>query len=87
MNVYAAQVTLGILKVPDGEPAVGGGRLYGLPLFVMMEPHERATALEDALGGSRVLGRVSEALDEPWGQHAVGQGLEVGDREMSFDHF
>ncbi|KAK0641753.1 hypothetical protein B0T16DRAFT_380749 [Cercophora newfieldiana] len=77
MNVYAAQATLGVLKVPDGEPAVGGARFYGLPLFVMMEPHERLTALEDPLGGRKVLDRVSEALDEPWGQHAIGQVREA----------
>jgi hypothetical protein len=71
MNAFAAQVTLGTLKVPDGELAIGGGRMYGLPCFVMMEPHERMAALEDALGGRRVLERVSQALDEPWGQHAV----------------
>jgi len=77
MNVYAAQITLGTLKVPNGELAVGGGRLYGLPLFVTMEPHERVAALEDVLGGRRVLGRVSEALDEPWGQLAVSQVREA----------
>ena len=60
MNVYAAQVTLGILKVPDEEPAVGGNGLYGLPLFVMMQPESRVSALKSALGGWRALGRVSE---------------------------
>ncbi|KAK0620176.1 hypothetical protein B0T14DRAFT_432875 [Immersiella caudata] len=87
MNAYAAQVTLGVLKVPDGEPAIGGARMYGLPLFVMMEPHERVVALEDALGGRKVLDRVSQALDEPWGQNAVGHARDVADSEMLLDEF
>ncbi|KAK4448469.1 hypothetical protein QBC34DRAFT_449544 [Podospora aff. communis PSN243] len=82
MNAYGAQVTLGTLKVPDGELAIGEGRMYGLPLFVMMEPGERIVALEDALGGRKVLVRVSQALDEPWGQHAVSHVHDVAASEM-----
>jgi len=71
MNAYAAQVALGVLKVPDGEPAMGGAQLHGLPLFVMMHPEERVSALESAMGGRILLDRVSGILDEPWAQRAV----------------
>lgn len=71
MNAYAAQVALGVLKVPDGEPAMGGAQLHGLPLFVMMHPEERVSALESAMGGRLLLDRVSGILDEPWGQRAL----------------
>ncbi|GAB1319563.1 WW domain-containing protein [Madurella fahalii] len=67
MNVFAAQVVLGMLKVPEGMSAIaGGGQLYGLPLFVMMSRERRLALFEEALGGRKVLERVSEALDEPW---------------------
>lgn len=76
LNAFAAQVVLGMLKVPDHEPAIGGDnrQLYGLPLFVMMSRERRLELFERALGGRKVLDRVSEALDEPWGQRAVGEG-------------
>ncbi|KAK5657804.1 hypothetical protein OQA88_2877 [Cercophora sp. LCS_1] len=74
MNTYAAQVALAILKVPDDDngPAIGQGRLYGLPLFVTMTREERVARLGKFLRGEKVLNRVSEVLDEPWGQCAVG---------------
>jgi hypothetical protein len=81
MNVFAAQVVLGRLKVPDGELAVGGpgGQVYGLPLFVMMGREKRIELFEEVLGGRKVLDRVSEALDVPWGQRAVGEsGFDYG---------
>ncbi|KAL2267258.1 hypothetical protein VTJ83DRAFT_4535 [Remersonia thermophila] len=70
MNAYAAQAVLGRLKVPDGRPAVGGrdGRAFGLPLFVAMSREERVEMFEDMLGGRRVLERVSDVLDQRWGQ-------------------
>lgn len=76
MNAYAAQVSLGRLKVPDGEPAVGGagGRRYGLPLLVGMSGEERARELGAALGGTRVLERVGRVVDGGWRQHRHGAG-------------
>lgn len=76
MNVFAAQVVLGRLKVPVDRPAVGGadGQVFGLPLFVMMSRERRVELFEEEFGGRRVLDRVSEALDEPWGQQAVEDG-------------
>lgn len=81
MNAFAAQVVLGKLKVPDGQVAVGGarGEVYGLPLFVMMPRERRIVLFEEVLGGRKVLDRVSEVMDEPWGQRAVDEGgLEGG---------
>ncbi|KAK3318992.1 hypothetical protein B0H66DRAFT_575586 [Apodospora peruviana] len=71
MNVYAAQVVLAEVKPPDGEPAMGRGHMHGLPVFVTMTPEERIVMFEDVLRGRKLLNRVSEAIDEPWGQHAV----------------
>jgi len=68
MNAYAAQVALGTLEVPDGEPAIGGQHLHGLPLFVSMSPEERLHVLGDVLGGRRLLDRASEVIDEPYSQ-------------------
>ncbi|KAK4150518.1 hypothetical protein C8A00DRAFT_17973 [Chaetomidium leptoderma] len=85
MNVFAAQVVLGRLKVPpDGRPAVGGGgdgQVFGLPLFVMMSRQRRIELFEGVFCGRRMLDRVSDVIDEPWGQRAV----EVGgvDPEMA----
>ncbi|KAK4034740.1 hypothetical protein C8A01DRAFT_38786 [Parachaetomium inaequale] len=83
MNVFAAQVVLGRLKVPDGRPAVGGGdgQVFGLPLFVMMSRERRIELFAEVLGGRRVLDRVSDVIDEPWGQRAVDGG--VFDFEMA----
>jgi hypothetical protein len=77
MNVFAAQVVLGRLKVPDGRPAVGGGdgQVFGLPLFVVMPRERRIELFAEVLGGRRVLDRVSDVLDEPWGQRAVDEGV------------
>lgn len=78
MNVYGAQVVLGRLKGPDGEggPAVGGGggRVFGLPAFVVMGRERRVEWFGEVFGGRRVLDRVSEVVDEVWGQEAVGEG-------------
>ncbi|KAK4098337.1 hypothetical protein N658DRAFT_561178 [Parathielavia hyrcaniae] len=76
LNVFAAQVVLGTLKVPADRPAVGGGdgEVFGLPLFVMMSKERRVELFQEAFGGRRVLDRVSDALDEPWGEQAVGCG-------------
>lgn len=76
MNAYAAQVSLGRLKVPDGEPAMGGaaGRRFGLPLLVGMSGEERARELGGALGGARVLERVGRVVDGGWGRRGEGGG-------------
>ncbi|KAK3352650.1 hypothetical protein B0T25DRAFT_500907 [Lasiosphaeria hispida] len=80
MNAYAAQVTLAMLKVPDEEPAIGGQRLYGLPAFVMLTPEERVDMLARALGGRRVLDRVSEVIDKPWRPPVLGEAPFSQDR-------
>ncbi|KAL2134682.1 hypothetical protein VTI74DRAFT_11086 [Chaetomium olivicolor] len=76
MNAFSAQVVLGRLKVPDGRVAVGGedGRLFGLPLFVTIGRERRLELFGEVFGGRRVLDRVSDVVDEPWGQRAVGEG-------------
>ncbi|KAK0663028.1 hypothetical protein QBC41DRAFT_26882 [Cercophora samala] len=75
MNVFAAQVVLKKLPVPAGDLAVGGKeeKLYGLPKFLMMSLEERLIMFEGLLGGRKILERTSRVLDEPWGQHAVGE--------------
>ncbi|KAK3324006.1 hypothetical protein B0T19DRAFT_427473 [Cercophora scortea] len=73
MNAYAAQVVLGMLKDPDSEPAIGGPQVYGLPQFVMMTREARVAMFEGVFGGRRVLDRVSERIDSPWGQRQIGE--------------
>ncbi|KAK3687716.1 hypothetical protein B0T22DRAFT_479008 [Podospora appendiculata] len=75
MNAYAAQVVLEMFKVPDDQPAIGGSQMYGLPRFVMMTSEERVTMFGGVFGGRRVLDRVSERIDSPWGQRQIGDGL------------
>ncbi|KAK4173922.1 hypothetical protein QBC36DRAFT_348353 [Triangularia setosa] len=74
MNLFAAQVVLKKLPVPEGYLAVGAkqAKLYGLPKFMMMSLEERIAMFEGFLGGQKILERVSKVLDEPWGQKAVG---------------
>ncbi|KAK4465774.1 hypothetical protein QBC42DRAFT_303042 [Cladorrhinum samala] len=74
MNVFAAQVVLGVLQEQEDGSAVGaaGGPAYGLPCFIMMPREERIELFSDLLGGRKVLERVSQALEEPWGQVPVG---------------
>ncbi|KAL2164918.1 hypothetical protein VTH06DRAFT_214 [Thermothelomyces fergusii] len=71
MNVFAAQVVLGKLKVPDGDAAIGGqsGQVFGLPLFVLMSREQRVEMFADTFGGRRVLDRVSDVIDRPWEKH------------------
>lgn len=89
MNVFAAQVVLGLLKVPEGSAAISpGGQMYGLPLFVMMPRERRVAFFEEVLGGRKILDRVSETLDEPWGVPAIGDdGLSHQRLELGFDGF
>jgi hypothetical protein len=83
MNVFAAQIVLGMLKVPDGRKAIGdgegGGQVSGLPLFVMMSRERRAALFEEVLQGGSVLSRVSEVLDQAWSQKTIdAQYLHLG---------
>jgi hypothetical protein len=67
MNVYAAQVVLGMLRGPDDEPVIDSKRAYGLPAFVKMPETARFDMFEGILGGRRVLSRVGRILDAIWG--------------------
>ncbi|CCC11756.1 hypothetical protein SMACR_04738 [Sordaria macrospora] len=84
MNVFAAQVVLGMLKVPDDEFAIGGkeGKLYGLPAFLMMSRDERAEKFADIFGGRRLLDRVGTLVDESWGDGSV---MEMDNGVLSQD--
>ncbi|KAK3502543.1 hypothetical protein B0T13DRAFT_394557 [Neurospora crassa] len=84
MNVFAAQVVLGMLRVPDDEVAIGGkeGKLYGLPAFLMMSKDERAEKFAEIFGGRRLLDAVSGVIDEPWGD---GNVIEVDSSGVSQD--
>lgn len=70
MNVYAAQVVLGMLRPPEGEPLINHERAYGLPAFVKMTEEQRYGMFETVLGGRRVLGRVGKIIDAKWGSVA-----------------
>ncbi|KAK4213498.1 hypothetical protein QBC37DRAFT_387988 [Rhypophila decipiens] len=85
MNSFGAQAVLGLLKNPEADEeevqtaTVGAtaGRLYGLPLFVMMSAEERIVMFEDIFGGRKVLEWVSEVLDWEWGVRSRGvNGLD-----------
>ncbi|KAM7187887.1 hypothetical protein V8F33_011001 [Rhypophila sp. PSN 637] len=88
MNAFGAQAVLGLLKNPEADDeehtAVGAttGRLYGLPLFVMMSLEERVVMFADIFGGRKVLERVSEVLDWEWGVRSSRgvNGLDGMDR-------
>ncbi|KAB5536077.1 hypothetical protein GE09DRAFT_340321 [Coniochaeta sp. 2T2.1] len=67
MNVYAAQVVLGMLRAPAEESVVGAEGMSGLPAFVTMSKQERIAMFETVLGGRRVLGSVGRLLDASWG--------------------
>ncbi|KAK3339175.1 hypothetical protein B0H65DRAFT_292439 [Neurospora tetraspora] len=84
MNVFAAQVVLGMLKVPDEEVAIGGkeGKLYGLPAFLMMSRDERAEKFAEIFGGRKLLDRVSAVVDDPWGD---GNVIEVDNGGLGQD--
>ncbi|KAK4226587.1 hypothetical protein QBC38DRAFT_480149 [Podospora fimiseda] len=64
MNMFAAQVVLGVLDTPGGGDAESGG----LPFFIRMSAENRIRLFERLFGGKRVLERVSQIIDEPWGQ-------------------
>lgn len=77
LNAYAAQALLGELKASPWtngptlgvkSPEYGRGYEYdhGLAAFVKMSAEERLGRFESLLGGSRLLLRASEAIDESW---------------------
>lgn len=65
MNTYAAQVVLGMLKGPDGEPLINHERAYGLPAFIKMSEEQRYAMFGGVLG-RKVLARVGRVLDASW---------------------
>lgn len=86
MNVFAAQVVLGVLQEQEEGSAVlgvlreqeegsavgvDGGRAYGLPYFIMMSREDRIELFSELLGGHKILERASQAIEEPWGQGTV----------------
>ncbi|KAK4244475.1 hypothetical protein C7999DRAFT_43878 [Corynascus novoguineensis] len=81
MNVFAAQVVLGKLKMPDGSPAIGGedGQVFGLPLFLTMPKKQRVEMSAEAFGGRRVLDRVSDFIDKPWDTRTAEQAMINGE--------
>jgi hypothetical protein len=70
LNAYAAQAVLVQLKIPDVDSHEMGisdvPRRYGVAAFVSMTAKERVERFGAVLGGKRVLGRVSEAIDGGW---------------------
>ncbi|KAK4161049.1 hypothetical protein QBC43DRAFT_324385 [Cladorrhinum sp. PSN259] len=75
MNVFAAQVILGALPRPDEEKSAVGGpeeqAPYGLPFFVQLPREGRIEMFEPLIRCKKVLERVSQVIDEPWGQLPV----------------
>lgn len=73
-NPAAAQTILVHAKRPgsgeanDSSSSFGGSSSvsYGLSAFVQMSAEERIQTFGPLMGGERVLGRVSEAIDGPW---------------------
>ncbi|THX76814.1 hypothetical protein D6D05_05976 [Aureobasidium pullulans] len=63
MDVFAAQVILIKLKVPDSGPSPSDKRQYGLPAFVMMGEAERLRRFGGLFGGEKILRKVSMAID------------------------
>ncbi|THY47219.1 hypothetical protein D6C99_05844 [Aureobasidium pullulans] len=63
MDVFAAQVILIKLKVPDSVPSPSDKRQYGLPAFVMMGEAERLRRFGGLFGGEKILRKVSMAID------------------------
>ena len=69
LNAFAAQAILATLKVPD-ENEIDSVDIseteFGLTAFVKMSVEERCSRFDALLGGRRLLGRVSQALDASW---------------------
>ncbi|KAK4189490.1 hypothetical protein QBC35DRAFT_142342 [Podospora australis] len=95
MNMFAAQVVLEKLKMLELEEFVKAGNtekgaceegfeIGRLARFVLMSQDERVATFSKFLGGRKVLDRVGQAIDEPWGQRAVGDEpiFDGGTEEM-----
>ncbi|KAF2829366.1 hypothetical protein CC86DRAFT_346064 [Ophiobolus disseminans] len=84
LNPFAAQVIVASLQKsidvqipPDSSsPLVKGHAqvvpVSGLPAFLMMDKEERVRRFQALMGGSRILNRVSKALDQGWVSAAHG---------------
>ncbi|KAF2265709.1 hypothetical protein CC78DRAFT_598295 [Lojkania enalia] len=77
LNPFAAQVTLASLKNSYNLPLTSSLRaasnqtlktvsVFGLPAFILMPAIQRIEKFQVLLGGSRILSRVSEVLDQQW---------------------
>ena len=65
-NVMAAQVLIGLMKMPDPPGGnLSGNTNWGLRRFVQMTPYERRRMFEEIVG-SGAMGRVNRMLDEIW---------------------
>jgi hypothetical protein len=76
MDVFAAQVVLVKLKVPDSMPASTTEQHYGLPAFIMMNEAERLRKFGALFGGEKILRKVSMAIDGSWIRDVVAGDLD-----------
>ncbi|KAF2734976.1 hypothetical protein EJ04DRAFT_601906 [Polyplosphaeria fusca] len=81
LNPFAAQAVLAALKNPvvlrmgegdDGEAQESAVEVFGLTALLLMDKEERVQEFQALLGGSRILGRVSNMLDGMWPSAAHG---------------
>lgn len=75
MDVFAAQVVLVKLKVPESMPASTTEQHYGLPAFIMMSEAERLRGFGTLFGGEKTLSKVSMAIDGSWTRDVVAGDL------------
>jgi hypothetical protein len=75
MDVFAAQVVLVKLKVPESMPASTTEQHYGLPAFIMMSEAERLRRFGTLFGGEKTLSKVSMAIDGSWTRDVVAGDL------------
>lgn len=73
LDVFAAQIILGMLRAPEELGGQGGlspskRGLFGLSALVEMGRDERIRRFESVMGGKTVLQRVSSVIDREWGQ-------------------
>jgi hypothetical protein len=71
MDVFAAQVVLVKLKVPESTPASTTEQQYGLPAFITMSEAERLRRFGALFGGEKILRKVSMAIDGSWKRDVV----------------
>lgn len=53
--------------------------MFGLPLFLTMSKEQRAEMFAEAVGGRRVLDRVSNPIDKPWDMRTAEQAAINGE--------